>query len=671
MEYYVISPNVYNDGDNYEKTMYDNKIVAVGWGDDKTKGQQFKSIKKGDCVIVAQRNKKVWTYYYMGVIVDEDESPILPQTLSKKLSELIRLDGHWGLNFEKWSANGSRMIPAVQRITNDNQIIIKQINYIIKMEKYIDLLKSNHNLILTGAPGTGKTYLAKQIAKEIVSKKEIAKPIDLLKHAIQTYNVEERDINYEELLTAFTRRFPMNKLGNMTLDDYCVGWGDANKDNFCYWIETKLKPLGYYSPGSAKAYLLYWDKHEEKYMVSGYLNAMPNQAPEILMNTLASDIYSMVKNNNPNEYVSKFGNSFMLKLLNTYYPNIYAPINSKRHIDNIIALFEIKCDTDDIFERNKVIYKFYEEQCKDTSISPFEFMKILYNNFNIKDGEVKQQDGGIIINGEYKLVQFHPSYDYTDFVEGLRPVSEDKGNGINNNNVSFERRNGVFKDLCVTAKTNPNKNYVMIIDEINRGEINKIFGELFFSIDPDYRGEKGRVQTQYQNLVNKDDEFFEGFFVPENVYIIGTMNDIDRSVESMDFAFRRRFAFKEVTAKETQTMLDSDDAWKDETGVSQKPENDVIDEIKARMDSLNAAIEEIEGLSSAYHIGASYFLKLKNYNGDFQQLWYCHLKGLLFEYLRGTPSVVTDMGKLEAAYFKPIEGKQNDSTSNNGQPTGE
>ena len=318
-----------------------------------------------------------------------------------------------------------------------------------------------------------------------------------------------------------------------------------------------------------------------------------------------------------------------------------------------------------------MIYKFYEEQCKDTSISPFEFMKILYNNFNIKDGEVKQQDGGIIINGEYKLVQFHPSYDYTDFVEGLRPVSEDKGNGINNNNVSFERRNGVFKDLCVTAKTNPNKNYVMIIDEINRGEINKIFGELFFSIDPDYRGEKGRVQTQYQNLVNKDDEFFEGFFVPENVYIIGTMNDIDRSVESMDFAFRRRFAFKEVTAKETQTMLDSDDAWKDETGVSQKPENDVIDEIKARMDSLNAAIEEIEGLSSAYHIGASYFLKLKNYNGDFQQLWYCHLKGLLFEYLRGTPSVVTDMGKLEAAYFKPIEGKQNDSTSNNGQPTGE
>ena len=108
----------------------------------------------------------------------------------------------------------------------------------------------------------------------------------------------------------------------------------------------------------------------------------------------------------------------------------------------------------------------------------------------------------------------------------------------------------VQKYLPSTMKGEDNRTFIFIIDEINRGEISKIFGELFFSIDPGYRGEKGRVQTQYQNMIEDGDVFKKGFFVPDNVYIIGTMNDIDRSVESMDFAMRRRFAWAEVTAEE-------------------------------------------------------------------------------------------------------------------------
>ena len=109
---------------------------------------------------------------------------------------------------------------------------------------------------------------------------------------------------------------------------------------------------------------------------------------------------------------------------------------------------------------------------------------------------------------------------------------------------------------------------IFIIDEINRGELSKIFGELFFSIDPSYRDTAGLVQTQYQNLVAEGDVFYDGFYIPKNVYIIGTMNDIDRSVESMDLAIRRRFSFKEITAadsakqiltKENPTISDLDD----------------------------------------------------------------------------------------------------------------
>ena len=245
------------------------------------------------------------------------------------------------------------------------------------------------------------------------------------------------------------------------------------------------------------------------------------------------------------------------------------------------------------------------------------------------------------MKAEYKLVQFHPSYDYTDFVEGLRPIEKD-------GNIGFERKDGVFKEFCKEAISS-NKPFVFIIDEINRGEVSKIFGELFYSIDPGYRGEKGRVLTQYQNLVPKGDVFDEdkkGFYVPENVYIIGTMNDIDRSVESMDFAFRRRFAFVEIKAEDRLSMLDE----LNNESLKEKAIN--------RLKNLNNAISKIDGLSSAYHIGASYFLKLNNYGGNFEDLWNYHLDGLLKEYLRGMRDVEEKIKDLKKAY-------DNESASNN------
>ncbi len=362
------------------------------------------------------------------------------------------------------------------------------------------------------------------------------------------------------------------------------------------------------------------------------------------------------------------------------------------------------------------------------------------------------------MGAECEFVQFHPSYDYTDFVEGLRPIQENAGE------VGFERRDGVFKEFCARALKNwqdskksiqalqqessvrdlledfieeslekntmfetsgtrnsfyiidnkeksiivkvpanektsevalpksdlttllendipirggkeiqayfqrkyrtqqdsyvyvlynllkkkkaslsynltvdliPEKKFVFIIDEINRGEISKIFGELFFSIDPGYRGVAGRVKTQYQNLIEEGDAFKDGFYVPENVYIIGTMNDIDRSVESMDFAMRRRFAWAEVTAEESMQMLNG---------------TPYEEEAKKKMQNLNEAIMKVRGLGEAYQIGAAYFKKIEKYNGDFQKLWDFHLRGLLFEYLRGNMNAEEQLKELKEAY---------------------
>ena len=259
---------------------------------------------------------------------------------------------------------------------------------------------------------------------------------------------------------------------------------------------------------------------------------------------------------------------------------------------------------------------------------------------------------------QFGFVQFHPSYDYTDFVEGLRPAKVD-------NNILFERKDGIFKAFCAKAaiaekedngKEEKNKRkFVFVIDEINRGEISKIFGELFFSIDPGYREEKERipVKTQYQQMIEDDKEldpdkylFKKGFYVPSNVYIIGTMNDIDRGVESMDFAFRRRFAFAEVTADDSSNMIFTN------TTISEKIKTELLE----RMIRLNNTLTSDEiGLSEAYQIGGSYFLKYSKCQ-NYEELWNYYLHGTLFEYFRGLPK--DDVNKKMELLKKAYDGKK-------------
>lgn len=191
------------------------------------------------------------------------------------------------------------------------------------------------------------------------------------------------------------------------------------------------------------------------------------------------------------------------------------------------------------------------------------------------------------------------------------------------------------------AKQEELKKYIFIIDEINRGEISKIFGELFFAIDPGYRGKAGEISTQYANLHTDPDE---KFYIPENVYLIGTMNDIDRSVDSFDFAMRRRFRFVELKADERLEMLAS-------------LEDDELEaEAIKRMTAINKAIVSVPDLNENYQIGAAYFLKLKKLT--FDQLWTDYLQPLLHEYVQGMYDEESIMSGFAKAYGyqKPSEG---------------
>ena len=124
--------------------------------------------------------------------------------------------------------------------------------------------------------------------------------------------------------------------------------------------------------------------------------------------------------------------------------------------------------------------------------------------------------------------------------------------------------------------------------------------------------------------------------MPENVYILATMNDIDRSVESMDFAMRRRFAWKEITPTDTQSMLDT---------------LPCTDEVKKTMHRLNEVIAQTDGLGAAYMVGPSYFLKLGKSGGDIEKLWDMNIEPLLKEYLRGFRKADDILEDCKKAYF--------------------
>lgn len=285
----------------------------------------------------------------------------------------------------------------------------------------------------------------------------------------------------------------------------------------------------------------------------------------------------------------------------------------------------------------------------------------------------------------FGFVQFHPSYDYTDFVEGLRPVpSTSTTNSPNNSEDSsaaigtgFALKPGTFMEFCSKARKDPNQNYYFLIDEINRGDVSNIFGELFFLLDGGYRGVG--VTTQYNNLHTK--KFKEDYLndagefdIPENVTIIGTMNDIDRSVDSFDFAMRRRFRFIEITWKDSIKSFFADDTNQypslDATkklmqlincGQIEDAKKDNGDQKKGKQKP-KGGIEKI--LGTDYALGAAYFMNMakaseEQFTTKKDDTWENKVEPLLHEYLRGTADEDSDFNELEVLWNKSIENPKN------------
>jgi len=192
-------------------------------------------------------------------------------------------------------------------------------------------------------------------------------------------------------------------------------------------------------------------------------------------------------------------------------------------------------------------------------------------------------------------VQFHQTYSYEDFIEGYRP----------NKDGQFELQKGLFREFVETALNDPDHNYFVLIDEINRGNLSKIFGELFMLIEHDKRGES--LQLAYSK---------DNFTVPNNLYIIGTMNTADRSLTNLDFALRRRFSFIYIEPAFEEESLTKFANFLEIHGVSSKTVNRLIRNVK----QVNEVIKNDYHLGKGFEIGHAYFTNLSNLTDE--QEWY-------------------------------------------------
>ncbi len=423
--------------------------------------------------------------------------------------------------------------------------------------KYSKLLLDSKNIIFRGAPGTGKTYLAKEIATDIISN-----------GYYDDYNLlsqeQKEQIEFVQFHPSYDYTDFVEGLRPVVNNDGSMGF-ELQDGVFKRFVEKARKN--------------YEDSKKSQEVIE-----KETSAQEIM------DEYFEEIINDEKKLKIKNGREFSIS--NIDEKNVYIEIESNK-ISNKLKLkvseFRRMLESEESFEQVKDVTRFLS---RSTGFQDDSYLLAIYKDIK-----------------EYN-------------------TSEKK----------------------VLTRENTLKPYIFIIDEINRGEISKIFGELFFSVDPGYRGSAGEVSTQYANL---HDEVEKKFYIPENLYIIGTMNDIDRSVDSFDFAMRRRFRFVEIKADERLEMLDS---------LGEEKKKDAI----RRMTALNEAISADEELNENYHIGASYFLKLKHL--EFEDLWTDYLCPLLQDYVRG---MYDEKGRMENfakayGYVKTQAGEEDDTTEDQG-----
>ena len=674
--YWVISPNVHNDASeqSWKEIIVERKNAYIGFGPDDSTGVAFHNqITEGDVIIVAQGANKNKRSYLCGVVNspaiagEEAGTPgyaqrrSLIRTLNEQELTALQLD------FNGCAYGVARRIPALYKLkpsenANDQRIaatIVAAIN-----QKIIYELMDNLKLSA-----------------------ERQSQIKTLWEKFKT-DTKEEDKNYnrneiENLITQWNQYKDKITKDTLSLDDYTNTLGSATATMpggyLCNFLErTTRTVLGSSKPGTAFNFEVKLNEDNTTYYIKstkkakatreeatihfensikGLLKKLVTETDPLVKISLIKDVVYSAKQillkmaclDNLADFLYIYSTQWLEELYDDFIDGDAEGIFAKNHQVCIVAkkLLDVnEQDNGELILLSRFLLKYVNAKAIADTDNPNVIMYgppgtgKTYSVVNSLDF-VCQGD-----SSRYELLQFHPSFTYEDFIEGIKPKGVSK-----DGNIRFELVNGVFKNFCIKAQNNPSKTFYFVIDEINRANLSTVFGETLSLLEKDYRHEnkstRNLIRTQYstliEDLIKEDDKYKKlaytidngevKFGVPENVFFIGMMNDVDKSIDAFDLALRRRFKWirkdcdYEVIAEVTR-FKNKDDF----SNISQY--------IKA-CEKLNNYISNDLGLGKSYEFGHSFFMKMNNIakrkeitQRNLEKLFNLYLRPTLKEYLR-------------------------------------
>lgn len=695
-KYWVLSPNVMNGADETEwKNAISNlNRVFIGYDDKHRFGQIFKNdIRIGDVILIAQGQNSNKKFFLCGFVDSEakyehlDGTPETAQnrklkfTIPKERLEKLGLD----FNDSTW---GESKQPATLYHLKPNEVQAdKKIVNLLATELEKQIIKQlMENIKLSAERQTQIKALWNKFKTETKEEDRKFNNDEVEKRIAEWQLYKDKILNdtlsldgYTNTLSSSTATMPGGYLCNFLERTTRIVLGSSkpgtafnfevklNDDNTTYYIKSTNQ-----SNASRQEAENYFNENIKGLLKNIVSQTDPLEKIQLVENTSYSAKQILMKLavlDNLSDFLCIYSTQWLEELYNEFIDGDAEGIFTKNHQICIVAkeLLEVnEQDKNELVLLSRFLWRFVNSKAIADTNNP---NVIMYGPPGTGKTFSAKSSLDFVCQGDtsrYEVLQFHPSFTYEDFIEGIKPKGVSK-----NGNIRFELVNGVFKNFCIKAKKQPKKDFYFVVDEINRANLSTVFGETLSLLEKDYRHDsennknKNLIRTQYstliEDLIKEDDKFKDlayeidnnevKFGVPKNVFFIGMMNDVDKSIDAFDLALRRRF--KWIRKDCNYEVIEEETLFKG------KEEFQNIGQYVKACEKLNNYISNDLGLGKSYEFGHSFFMKIgdiskfkKISEKNVEDLFNLYLRPTLKEYLRAVFAESELDSKLDEALNK-------------------